>query len=63
MSGQRSYGTGGTGTEQLKYWGNGEQVRCDSVVVRMETGNEQFVLSGLEESYCLYCPVIRLVKC
>ena len=57
------YGTGGTGTERLQYWGFVEQIRCDSVVViRREAGIGHFVLSGREEEYGHYCQVIRLLK-
>ena len=63
VGGRRPYGTGGTGTERLQYWGFVEQIRCDSVVViRREAGIGHFVLSGREEEYGHYCQVIRLLK-
>ena len=51
LSCRRPYGTGGTGTERLQYWGPEELFRCGSIVVRREAGIGQFVLSGREERY------------
>ncbi len=49
VGGLRPYDTGGTGTEQLQYWGLEEHLRCGAVVVRRIAGIRQFVLSGREK--------------